>query len=447
MDILTLLLGIAMGAGSTYLIFKNRKGVPKEQFDALNIEKTKIEERAKILDDNLRTTNGDLEEERKRLIERTTSLATAQSELKGLGVKFEDYKKEVQDLQKQFSAEFKNLANDILEEKTQKFTEINSEKLGALLDPLNEKIKDFEKTINSTYAKEASERSTLAEQIRALTELNQQITKEASNLTTALKGQSKAQGDWGELILEQILERSGLVKGTHYFVQKVMQGEDGKSQKPDIIINLPDNKQIIVDSKVSLTAYTEYCKSENVESQRTLLNDHLSSIRKHIKELSEKKYQNIYQLQSVDFVLIFIPLEPAFAIAVKNDINLFNEAYEKNIVIVTASTLIATLRTIANIWRQENQSRNAIEIARKSGSLYDKFVGFLDDMKSIGAKLQDCQKSYDGAMNKLTEGRGNIIRSTEELKTMGAKTTKVLPTALVDKSLESEQQNDLLNGG
>jgi DNA recombination protein RmuC len=453
MDVTTLIIGLVIGGAITFLVLKFKfdrdRGVPKEQFDQLTVqlasvttEKSRAEERSTILDSTLKKANDDLSEERAKLLDLSASLATLQTELRNANQKLQDQKKELQDLQSQFYAEFKNLANDILEEKSKKFTELNKQNLSAVLNPLQEKIKDFQSTINETYGKDSKERATLSEQIRALTDLNQQITKEASNLTTALKGQSKTQGDWGEFVLDQVLESSGLVKGTHYVVQQVMQGQDGRTQKPDVVINLPDNKHLVIDSKVSLTAFTDYCSAEDVESQRRLLSAHLKSIRDHIEELSKKNYQNIYQLQSVDFVLMFINVEPAFIVAARNDSTLYNDAFEKNIVIVCASTLMATLRTIASIWRRENQTRNAIEIARKSGELYDKFVGFLDDLKSIGDKLQASQKSYEDALSKLTSGRGNIIRRAAELKEIGAKATKALPSSLVDKAFQSEQLSD-----
>jgi DNA recombination protein RmuC len=450
MDIITLLIGLAIGAVGVFFVLKFKfdrdRGVPKNQFDELvtqlgsvTTEKSKAEERSAILDLTLKKANDDLSEERLRLVTLSQSLAIAQTELKNANQKLQDQKSEIQELQSQFATAFENLANSILEEKSNKFTQLNKDNLNAVLGPLQEKIKEFQTTINDTYGKDAKERATLAEQIRMLTDLNQKITKEASNLTTALKGQSKTQGDWGEFVLEQILEGSGLLKGIHYVVQQAMQGEDGKTQKPDVIVNLPDNKHLVIDSKVSLTAFTDYCNAEDVELQRETLSGHLASIRKHIKELSEKNYQNIYQLQSVDFVLMFINLEPAFIVAARNDVNLYNDAFEKNIVIVCASTLMATLRTIASIWRHENQTRNAVDIARKSGELYDKFVGFLDDLKSIGDKLQASQRAYDEAISKLSIGKGNIIRRAEELKVMGAKTSKSLPAQLVDRAVETEQ--------
>jgi DNA recombination protein RmuC len=449
MDIITLLIGIAIGGVSTFFILKFKfdrdRWFPNNQFEQLaaqlgsvTTEKSKAEERSTILDSALKKANDDLSKERTKLVGLSESLATVKTELKNAKEKLQDQKNEIQGLQSQFTAEFKNLANGILEEESEKFTQLNKDNLTAVLAPLQERIKDFQTTINDTYSKDAKERATLAEQIRTLTDLNQHMTKEASNLTTALKGQSKTQGDWGEFVLEQILEGSGLVKGTHYVVQQEMRAEDGRKQKPDVIVNLPDNRHLVIDSKVSLTAFTDYSNAEDVESHRALLSRHLTSIKKHVKELSRKNYQNIYQLESVDFVLMFINLEPAFIVAARNDINLYNDAFEKNIVIVCASTLMATLRTIASIWRREDQSRNAIDIARKSGELYDKFVGFLVDLKSIGDKLRALQKAYDDAVNKLSTGKGNIIRRAEELKALGAKTSKSLPRKFVDGAVEVE---------
>jgi len=322
--------------------------------------------------------------------------------------------------------EFKNLANEIFEEKTRKFTEQNKENLTAVLYPLNEKIREFQKTITESYLNESREMGALSEQIRQLASLNQQITKEASNLTTALRGQSKTQGDWGEQVLDEILERSGLEKGIHYTVQEQMKDEDGKVKKPDVIINLPEGRHIIIDSKVSLVAYTDYSNEEDAALRQKHLSAHVKSIREHIRELGQKNYQNLYQLNSPDFVLMFVPIESAYLLTVKNDAQLFNEAYERRVVIVTASTLLATLMTVARLWRHESQNKNALEIARKSGELYDKFVSFVEDLKNVGEKLNMAQKSYDDAMNKLKDGRKNLIKRAEELKSIGAQTTKSL---------------------
>ena len=435
MEVIAISIGIIIGFIFAYLFlkyqFEKNKGIPKEevenlynQISSLSNEKTKSEERAKLLETNLNQTNSDLKIERDKNLELNSELARTNANTNNLNIKLNEQKHELEKVNEKLTNEFKNIANEILEDKSKKFTIQNKDNIDAILNPLQQKIKDFEDKVNKTYNEESRDRATLAEQIRQLTALNQIITKEAENLTTALKGQSKTQGDWGELILEEILEKSGLVKGTHYEVQKTLQDEDGKLQRPDVIVNLPDNKHIVIDSKVSLTAYTEFNKSENPDKQKEFLNEHIESVKRHIKNLSDKNYQNIYQLKSLDFVLMFIPIEPAFILAVKNDASLFNVAFEKNVVIVTTSTLLVTLLTIGSIWKQENQSRNAVEIARKSGELYDKFVGFLGDLNNIGSKIQASQTAYDDAIKKLSSGKGNIIRRTEELKTMGAKATK-----------------------
>lgn len=449
MEILFLIIGIVTGSVITWLLMKllfNKKDVvPKSQVDLLqtqigklNIEKAKVEERASMLDSNYKQIIYELSNERKKVVELTSELSSAKVELDNLNEKLKTQKEEIADYQTKFASEFKNLANEIFEDKSKKFTEQNKENINAILSPLQQKIREFELKVSDAYINESKERASLSEQIKQLTALNQQITREAENLTSALKGQSKTQGDWGELILEEILEKSGLVKGTHYSVQQSLTNPEGKVQRPDVIINLPENKSIIIDSKVSLTAYTDYCNTENNDHQKILLSKHLESLRKHIKELSEKKYQNIYELQSLDFVLMFIPVEPAFVLAVKNDPSIFNEAFERRIVLVTTSTLLATLSTIASIWRQENQNKNALEIAKKSGDLYDKFVSFVEDINAIGEKILATQKAYDDAKNKLFSGRGNLIKRAEELKMMGAKTNKALNQSILNKALEAE---------
>lgn len=267
-----------------------------------------------------------------------------------------------------------------------------------------------------------------------LKDMNQQITQEAKNLTTALKGQNKAQGNWGEFILESILEKSGLVKGREYVVQESLTTESGKRFQPDVIIKLPENKSIIIDSKVSLVGYEKFVSEEEDNLKQLGLRDHINSIRAHIKNLSGKNYQNLYQLESLDFVLMFMPIEPAFAVAVQSDPAVFTDAFEQNIVIVSPSTLLATLRTISSIWRQENQNRNALEIARQSGEMLDKFMAFVDDLISVGKGLISAKDNYDKAMNKLVDGRGNLISRSEKIKKLGAKASKTLPPAILNRA-------------
>jgi len=348
--------------------------------------------------------------------------------------RLDEQKEETEKLREKFSIEFENLANKILDEKSRKFTEQNKENLDTILNPLKEKISEFEKKVSDVYISETKERAALAEQLRNLHELNKQMTEEANNLTKALKGDTKTQGTWGEFILESILEKSGLEKGREFLIQETFKSDEGSNLRPDVIVNLPENKSMVIDSKVSLTAYEQYSSSDNEIERKRALSEHVNSIRRQVKVLSTKDYHNLYGLNSLDFVLMFIPIEPAFALAVQNDQSLFYDAFEKNIVIVSPSTLLATLRTIASIWKQESQNRNAIEIARKSGELYDKLAAFVEDLIKVGQRMDDAKKTYEEAMNKLAEGRGNIISRAENLRLMGAKTTKSIDQRIVDKA-------------
>jgi DNA recombination protein RmuC len=354
--------------------------------------------------------------------------------------KLDEHRSETEKLRERFSIEFENLANKILDEKSRKFTEQNRENLDSILNPLKEKISEFEKKVNEVYVSETKERAALAEQLKSLHELNKQMTEEANNLTRALKGDTKTQGAWGEFILESILEKSGLEKGREYLFQETFKNEEGSNRRPDVIINLPEGKNIIIDSKVSLKSYELYISSDDENYRRKCLNEHVASVRRHLKGLDLKDYHNLYSLQSLDFVLMFIPVEPAFALAVQNDQTLFYDAFEKNIVIVSPSTLLATLRTIASIWKQENQNRNAMDIARKSGELYDKLAAFVEDLIKVGQRIDDAKKSYEEAMNKLSEGRGNIISRAENLKQIGAKTTKTIDQRIIERASDDDEE-------
>jgi DNA recombination protein RmuC len=335
---------------------------------------------------------------------------------------------------------FKNLANEILEEKTQKFTEQNSTKLEEILKPLRERLKDFEKKVDETYDKESKQRFSLEKEIRTLAEMNQQISADAKNLTHALRLDPKKQGNWGELVLDKVLESSGLVKGQEYIREFSTRSDEGDKYRPDVIINLPDNKHIIIDSKVSLNAYTEFVNTEDTVEKDKFLKLHLLSIHNHVKLLGEKGYQMLDAFDTPDYVLLFMPIESAFSLALQNDSELFNYAWDRNVVIVSPTTLLATLRTIASIWKHEKQTLNAIEIARQGGLLYDKFVSFLVDLERIGSQLDTVKKSYDEAHKKLSSGSGNIIGKVEKLKELGARTAKSLPRNLLDKSEEIETE-------
>ncbi|VAW10136.1 DNA recombination protein RmuC [hydrothermal vent metagenome] len=389
-----------------------------------------------LLDQRLR----DSEERKTRLQTEKEQLGNQivryESDLENLHLKNREQKEEVEKLQEKFTKEFENLANKILEEKSLKFTERNEKNIKAILTPLNEKIQLFEKKVEESQKENISIHAALKEQLLNLQSQNLKITQEAENLTKALKGDSKMQGNWGELVLERVLEKSGLEKDREYSVQQSFTLEDGTRVLPDVIINLPDGKKMIVDSKVSLTDYERFVNADDDEQQEKFLKDHINSLRRHVDQLSAKKYEDLYEMESPDFVLLFIPIEPAFAIAINNDNSLYNKAFEKNIVIVTPSTLLATLRTIDSMWNNEKQQRNAIEIARQAGALYDKFEGFVGDLTKVGKKMDDAKIEYKGAMNKLVEGRGNIIVSIEKLKKMGAKAKKSIPESILKRAEE-----------
>lgn len=361
-------------------------------------------------------------------------LSKKETDFENLWERNKEQKQEVEQLQEKFTKEFENLANKILEEKTNKFTEQNKENLKNILSPLQDKIQLFEKKVEDTHKESIDYHAALRQQILGLSEMNAQMSKETLNLTKALKGDSKTQGNWGELILERVLEKSGLEKGREYEVQQSFVTEDGNRVFPDVVINLPDGKKMIVDSKVSLTAYEKYSNEEDDSLKNNYLKEHINSVKRHVEQLSAKNYHNLYQMESPDFVLLFIPIESAFALALNEDISLYSKAFEKNIIIVTPSTLLATLRTIDSMWTNQKQQENALEIARQAGALYDKFEGFVTDLVKIGKKMDEAKVEYQGAMNKLVEGNGNLITSVEKLKKMGAKAKKSLPENILIKA-------------
>jgi DNA recombination protein RmuC len=336
------------------------------------------------------------------------------------------------------SDQFKNLANEILEEKSKRFAEQNQQNLDILLKPLQEKLTDFRKQVDETYQSEARERFALKQEVEKLAGLNLRMTDETRALTNAIKGESKTQGDWGELVLETILENSGLRKGEEYLVQDTQTISDGSRLQPDVVIRLPESKHLVIDSKVSITAYTRYIQADDDSIKTAELNSHVLSIKQHIQGLSAKNYQDLYGVGSIDFVLMFIPIEPAFLAAMRHAPDIYQEALKKNIVIVCPSTLLATVRTVAHLWRQEHQNRNAQEIARQCASLYDKFVGFVEDLDKVGQRLEQAQISYSDAVGKLKTGRGNLIRTAENVKKLGVKPNKSLPSKLTDVADDDE---------
>jgi len=435
MEIIYLFIGLIIGGLAAWFIASSKfKGATG-----------RVEERSSILEKEKSNLESNLISERQKVLELNSKLAGLQSDYSNLQTKLNEQKEEIEKLQQKFTKEFENLANRIFEEKGSKFTEHNKEKLNELLNPLKDQILRFEQKVEETNKESIRGHASLREQLSMLKDMNQQITQEAKNLTEALKGQSKTQGNWGEFILESILEKSGLVKGREYVVQESLTAESGKRFQPDVIIKLPENKSIVIDSKVSLVAYEKFISSDDEHQKELALREHINSIRSHIKNLNSKNYQNLYQLESLDFVLMFMPVEPAFALAVQNDQTIFNDAFEMNIVIVSPSTLLATLRTISSIWRQEKQNRNAMEIAKQSGDMLDKFTAFVEDLLTVGKGLISVKDNYDKAMNKLTDGRGNLINRAEKIKKLGAKTSKSLPPNILNRADQDDESNLLDN--
>ncbi|WP_046744774.1 DNA recombination protein RmuC [Kordia zhangzhouensis] len=431
------------------LLERNRQ--LESQFDTFKIsvdnEKQQLidsfQQQLHTFKENLSKTAQEREEIRRDKDNLNIELARKNSEFESLHQKFKERDESIKIQQEQLRKDFELLANKILEEKSTKFTEQNKENIKNILSPLQEKIQHFEKKVEDSQKENISIHSALREKLAELSKANIQISQEAINLTKALKGDSKMQGNWGELVLERVLEKSGLEKDREYVVQQHFTREDGSRVLPDVIINLPNDKKMVIDAKVSLTAYERYANSE--EEERSLhLKEHIGSIKRHIEQLSAKKYEDLYEIESPDFVLMFIPIEPAFAIAINEDNTLYNKAFEKNIVIVTPTTLLATLRTIDTMWNNEKQQRNAIEIARQAGALYDKFEGFMSDLIGIGKKIDATKSDYSAAMNKLFEGRGNIIKSIEKIKKMGAKAKKSLPEAIIKRAQNAASETEEL---
>jgi DNA recombination protein RmuC len=343
----------------------------------------------------------------------------------------------------ELSNQFRTLANDILEQKSKAFTEQNQTHLTGLLTPLREKFGEFQAKVESLEKDGITGRTELKTQIEQLRTLNERLSEDAANLVTALKGSSKTQGDWGELVLEKLLESAGLRRNLEYRVQETLGREDGSNARLDIILDLPDDRHLIIDSKVSLVSYTDYCNTDDEEERRQALRLHLQSIRTHLKGLSAREYQELYGLNSLDFVLMFIPIEPAFMLAIANDNRLWQEAWEKNVLLVSPSSLLCVVRTVAQIWRQERQARNVEEIARRGRMLLDKFVGFTEDLQSIGRKLGDAREAYDRAYNKLTRADGNLVSQAQKLVKLGIRPNKTLPQPMLDQAMEAEEGFEL----
>ncbi len=441
MEVYYLIAGAVIAFGFGFLLFRRfaDEGVSLSDFSKFQqeYEQCKIalavsEDRKNGLANEYQRVLMELTLERQKAEQANQALESSRSYYKAQQEKIVEQKQEMELVREKFSKDFELIANKILEEKTMKFTESNRTSIDILLNPLKENIKSFEEKVEKVYKAESDERNVLKGEISKLMELNKQISEEASNLTKALKSDTKKQGNWGEVILDRILEASGLIEGESYTKQSSFTQEDGSRLQPDVIVTLPDNKHVIIDSKVSLIAYERMVNCETDEERKQHLKNHLGSVRSHISILGNKNYHDLYGVNSPDFVLLFVPIESSFAIAIQNDIELFEFAWSRRVVLVTPSTLLATLRTVSSIWKQEQQTKNAIEIATKAGALYDKFVGFIADLKRVGDGLDRAKESFNDAFGKLSSGNGNLIGRVENLRKLGAKTNKELDRKLVE---------------
>ncbi|WP_246043097.1 DNA recombination protein RmuC [Fodinibius saliphilus] len=447
LSIVYIILGLVLGYIIAHFKYKSSQPLTNEEAETLKQEReqamqtiSRLEERNERLDAEVSEAKNNYHKEQGRANDAEKQLAELNAEYRNLKERLSEQKEEMANLQDKFKDEFENLANKILEKKSQKFTEQNKEKLDQLLKPLGEKMEAFKKKVEETHKEDIEGRSSLKEHLKHLKEMNQQMAKEAKDLTQALKGESKTQGSWGEVILQRILEKSGLTKGREYEIQEHHTTEEGRRLYPDVVVHLPDEKRLVIDSKVSLTAYERFSSADDDVEREHALKQHVNSLRSHVKGLSSKNYEQLYGGNSPDFVLMFVPIESAFGIALQQDTSLYYDAFDKNIVIVSPSTLLATLATIDSVWKQEYQSKNAQEIAERGGALYDKFVLFVESMQDIGQRIRQTQESYDEAMGRLSEGRGNVVRQVEMLRELGAKASKNLPGELTDRP-QIEQDN------
>lgn len=443
MDVIYFVSGLALGAVVSWMLAAKfmKQGGPEEEtrreeekkWRHLEMDWHTLKEKNAMYVRDLASHKEALKNMRQENVVLNSHIARKESDLENLGKKLLEQKQEVAQLQEKFTIQFRNLANDILEEKTKKFTDQNKVQLSEILTPLKEKIGDFEKKVEQTNKESIDRNAALKEQLLHLRDLNLQITREAENLTKALKGDSKLQGNWGEMQLEGILKHAGLEKNVHYFKEQNFKSEAQANQRPDYVIKLPDDKYLVLDSKVSLTAYADYFNASEEEKPEHL-KKHLNSVRNHIKMLGNRNYQKLHDINQPDYVMMFVANEPALTLALREIPELYEEALDRNIVLVSTTTLLATLRTISYIWKQDLQNKNALEIARQAGALYDKFSNFTEDLKKVGQHLKSTHDSYDAAMNKLTSGKDNLVRKTERLKELGAKASKSLDQRLLDKS-------------
>ncbi|MEP2273823.1 MAG: DNA recombination protein RmuC [Reichenbachiella sp.] len=433
--------GLFLGAGAAWLVAKSKYQNPQSADEQLKAKELEIRlqnelEKVQSLNEKNKENEDKLQGEREMNVQLNNQHTRLESDYRNLQETLKTQKEELNQIREKFSAEFKNMANEILEENSKKFTTHNKEQVDQLLKPLGEKIVEFEKKVVLTNNESMKWNAALKQQVEDLKGANIKMTKEAENLVKALKGDSKAQGNWGERQLEGILEKVGLLKDVHYTREQNFKTEDGNNQRLDFIVNLPDAKSLVIDSKVSLTAYARYFEEEDETRKQTFLKAHLESVNTHIKLLGEKNYQKLYDINQPDYIMLFVANEPALTIALQEDPALYEKALEKNIVLVSTSTLMATLRTVSYIWKQDAQSKNAIEIAKEGGNLYDKFVSFTEDIKKVGVQLATTQNTYQEAAKKLYEGKGNLINRAEKMKKLGAKATKNMDQKLLERSEE-----------
>jgi len=437
-EVILVLIGLLVGGIAVWFIqayrLASQAGLSSEQAEALQGRMKELEMGGAQKDEQIRYLEGDLVLTRKTLAEKQAAevelrekLAREETERLSSLRRVEDQRKEFETVKNQLKVDFQNLANRILEDKSKKFTDQNRDNIDNLLKPLNEKIKAFRERLEKNHETQSRDQVQLREQIKTLTELNVRMSEEANNLTQALKGESKTMGNWGEMVLETLLEHSGLTRGEEYVVQASFQTEDGRRSQPDVVINLPDKKHLVIDAKVSLVAYERWCSSENADDKRQHLKDHMASIKQHVSELAQKNYQDLYQVSAPDYVLMFVPLDPALILALQTDPSLFMEAFDRGVFLVCPATLLFALRTVANLWRREKQNRNAMDIAKRGGDLYDKFVGFYNQLTKLGDCLKRTQDCYDDSMNKLKTGKGSLVRRVEMIKELGARASKALP--------------------
>ena len=444
MEILFAFSGLTAGVILGYLLLKNKISGLQEKLNQAQVSAASLQLQVQDKTNENTQLKTQLQSERNAILNLQTELTKTETDLYYLKQKLADQKAELASLRESFLQQFSQVSNQVLVTNAEHFKKASAENLETILAPLKERIREFESKVDTTYEKSLRENVALKEQITMLAHLNQQMSQDAINLTKALKGERKTQGNWGEYLLEVLLEKSGLRKDEHYRREVVLKNNNLKTYRPDVIVNLPGDKHLIIDSKVSLLAYDAYCNCEDETLQQAHLISHIQSIRSHYKELSKKEYHHLSDVQSPDFVLMYIPIEPAFNLAVQHDQELFIDALNHNIVFVTTSTLLATLRTVEAVWKQENQKNNVLQIAKESGLLYDKFVGFVEDLKMIGKHLENSNTSYKAAMNKLTSGKGNLIKKVEHLKNLGARTTKSIDGTLVKEAAEQVAPSELL---